>query len=76
MDTSKMLTAYNVRTKAKGRPIFNAVISKTNRGAYMVQGNDEDGSKLTTLVGEAKALQAIKDGTAKWATGFKDNALS
>jgi hypothetical protein len=31
----------------------------------MAQGNDGKGNKLTCLMGEAKALQAIKDGVAK-----------
>jgi hypothetical protein len=31
----------------------------------MAQGNDGKGNKLTALVGEAKALEAIKAGTAK-----------
>lgn len=59
------LTAYNVKTKEKNRPIKDGVITKTARGAYMVQGFDEDGSKLTALIGEAKALAAIEAGLAK-----------
>lgn len=69
MDTSKHITAYNVRTKKKGRPVLDAVISKTNRGAYLVQGHDDNGDKLTTLVGKDKAEAAIEAGTAKWAEG-------
>ena len=59
------LTAYNVKTKEKNVPIQNAVITKTARGAYMVQGHDGKGNKLTTLVNEEKAMAAIKAGTAK-----------
>lgn len=59
------LTAYNVKTKEKGVPIQDAVIKKTAKGAYMVQGNDGKGNKLTTLVNEAKALAAIEAGVAK-----------
>jgi hypothetical protein len=59
------LTAYNVKTKEKGVPILDAVIKKTAKGAYMVQGNDGKGNKLTTLVNEEKALAAIKAGVAK-----------
>ncbi|MCW3073304.1 MAG: hypothetical protein JWP69_373 [Flaviaesturariibacter sp.] len=59
------LTAYNVKTKEKGVPIMDAVVTKTAKGAYMVQGHDGKGNKLTTLCNEAKALQAIKDGVAK-----------
>ena len=43
----------------------DAVITKTARGGYMAQGNDGKGNKLTTLLGEAKALEAIKNGVAK-----------
>lgn len=59
------LTAYNVKTKEKNVPIKDAVVTKTAKGGYMVQGNDGKGNKLTALVGEAKALAAIKAGTAK-----------
>ncbi len=59
------LTAYNVKTKEKGVPIQEAVITKTARGAYMAQGHDGKGNKLTTLLGEEKALAAIKAGIAK-----------
>jgi molybdopterin biosynthesis enzyme len=59
------LTAYNVKTKEKNVPIQDAVITKTPKGGYMAQGHDGKGSKLTTLLGEAKALAAIKAGTAK-----------
>ncbi len=59
------LTAYNVKTKEKGVEIKDAVISKTAKGAYMAQGHDGKGNKLTTLLGEEKALAAIKAGIAK-----------
>ncbi len=59
------LTAYNVKTKEKNVPIMEAVITKTAKGAYMAQGHDGKGNKLTTLLGEANALAAIKAGTAK-----------
>ena len=59
------LTAYNVKTKEKGVPIQDAVITKTAKGAYMAQGNDGKGNKLTTLLGEEKALEAIAAGVAK-----------
>ena len=60
-----MITAYNVKTKEKNVPMHDAVITKTARGGYMAQGTDGKGNKLTSLLGEAKALQAIKDGVAK-----------
>lgn len=59
------LTAFNLKTKQKNRPILNAVITKTARGGYLVKGNDEDGTSLNALVNEAKALAAIKAGIAK-----------
>lgn len=65
MEEDIKLTAYNVKTKEKGVPILDAVVTKTAKGAYMVQGNDGKGNKLTTLCNEAKALGAIKAGIAK-----------
>ena len=65
MDTSKMIKAYCLKTKEKNVPMQDAVITKTSRGGYMAQGHDGKGNKLTTLMGEAKALAAIKDGVAK-----------
>lgn len=59
------LTAYNVKTKEKNVPIQDAVISKTAKGAYMAQGHDGKGNKLTTLLNEQKALAAIEAGVAK-----------
>lgn len=59
------LTAYNVKTKEKGVPILEAVITKTARGAYMAQGHDGKGNKLTTLLNEEKAMAAIRAGIAK-----------
>ena len=59
------LTAYNVKTKEKNVPIQDAVISRTANGGYIAQGNYGKGNKLTALLGEAKALEAIKAGTAK-----------
>jgi hypothetical protein len=59
------ITAYNVKTKEKGVEMLDAVITKTAKGAYMAQGNDGKGNKLTTLMGEEKALAAIKAGIAK-----------
>ncbi|HYF32874.1 MAG TPA: hypothetical protein VD993_17235 [Chitinophagaceae bacterium] len=59
------LTAYNVKTKEKGVEIQDAVITKTAKGAYMAQGHDGKGNKLTTLLNEEKALGAIKAGIAR-----------
>lgn len=59
------ITAYNVKTKEKGVEMLDAVITKTAKGAYMAQGNDGKGNKLTTLMNEEKAMAAIKAGIAK-----------
>ena len=59
------ITAYNVKTKEKGVEVLDAVITKTAKGAYMAQGHDGKGNKMTTMLNEAKALQAIADGVAK-----------
>ena len=65
MDTSKMIKAYCLKTKEKNVPMHDAVITKTSRGGYMASGNDGKGNKMAAILGEAKALQAIKDGVAK-----------
>lgn len=65
MDKSKMITAYCLKTKEKNVPMQDAVITKTAKGGYMAQGNDGKGNKMTALMSEAKALQAIADGVAK-----------
>ena len=59
------LTAYNVKTKEKNVPIQEAVISRTAKGGYIAKGHDGKGNKLTALLGEAKALAAIKAGVVK-----------
>ena len=65
MDSSKMLKAYCLKTKEKNVPMQDAVVTKTARGGYMAQGHDGKGNKMTAILAEAKALQAIKDGVAK-----------
>jgi len=65
MSNENMLTAYNVKTKEKNVPMQDAVVSKTAKGGYIAKGHDGKGNKLTALLGEAKALAAIKAGTAK-----------
>jgi hypothetical protein len=62
---SNAITAYNVKTKEKNVPMQDAVISKTAKGGYIAKGHDGKGNKLTSLLGEAKALAAIKEGLAK-----------
>ncbi len=65
MDTSKMIKAYCLKTKEKNVPMQDAVVSKTVKGGYIAKGHDGKGNKMTAIMGEANALQAIKDGVAK-----------
>jgi hypothetical protein len=51
------LTAYNVRTKEKNVPIQDAVITKTAKGAYMVQGHDGKGNKPMAAINAGVAKQ-------------------
>lgn len=62
---AKKITAYCMKTKQKDVPMQDAVITKTSRGGYMAQGHDGNGNKMTTMLSEARALEAIKDGVAK-----------
>ncbi|MDZ4756794.1 MAG: hypothetical protein SGJ10_01475 [Bacteroidota bacterium] len=65
MDATKMIKAYCLNTKEKNVPMQDAVVSKTAKGGYMAKGHDGKGNKMAAIMGEAKALQAIKDGVAK-----------
>ncbi|MSQ79547.1 MAG: hypothetical protein EXR21_07720 [Flavobacteriaceae bacterium] len=65
MDTTKMIKAYCLKTKEKNVPMHDAVVSKTARGGYIAKGNDGKGNKMSAIMSEATALQAIKDGVAK-----------
>ncbi|MDI9358136.1 MAG: hypothetical protein QM528_04230 [Phycisphaerales bacterium] len=65
MDTSKMIKAYCLKTKEKNVPMHDAIINKTAKGGYIALGNDGKGNKMSAILGEEKALQAIKDGVAK-----------
>lgn len=60
-----MITAYCLKTKEKNVPMKDAVITRTSRGGYLATGNDGKGNKMSAILGEVKALQAIKDGVAK-----------
>ena len=63
--SSKMLTAYCMKTKEKNCPMHDAVITKTSRGGYMAQGHDGKGNKMTTMLSESSAVEAVKNGVAK-----------
>ena len=60
-----MIKAYCLKTKEKNVPMQDAVVSKTVKGGYIAKGHDGKGNKMTAIMGEANALQAIKDGVAK-----------
>lgn len=58
--------AYNVKTKTKHRNIKDAVITRTSKGAYMIQGFDEEtNDKLTTLASKDKVIAGLRQG---WGT--------
>ena len=61
-----------MKTKEKNVEMQDAVITKTSRGGYMAQGHDGKGNKLTTMLSEASALDAVKNGVAKksWYIGL------
>ena len=65
MDTTKMIKAYCLKTKEKNVPMHDAVVSKTSRGGYIAKGNDGKGNKMSAIMSEATALQALKEGVAK-----------
>ena len=60
-----MIKDYCLKTKEKNVPMQDAVISKTSRGGYIAKGNDGKGNKMSAILSETNALQAIKDGVAK-----------
>lgn len=62
---AKKITAYCMKTKEKNVPMQDAVITKTSRGGYMAQGHDGKGNKMTTMLSEDRANEAVKDGVAK-----------
>jgi hypothetical protein len=64
MDTSKMIKAYCLKTKEKNVPMQDAVITRTSRGVFMASGNDGKGNKMSAMMSEEKAMQALKDGVA------------
>lgn len=59
------LTGYCLKTKQKNVPFVDAVIKKTKKGGYMVQGHDGSGNKMSAMLNEEKALSAIANGLAK-----------
>lgn len=63
------ITAYCMKTKEKNVPMVNPVINKNDRG-YVAIGCDEDGNKMSAILGKEKADAFIKAGVAKKGTGW------
>ncbi len=59
------LTGYCLKTKQKNVPFVDAVIKRTKKGGYMVQGHDGNGNKMSAMLNEEKALTAIANGIAR-----------
>jgi len=59
------LTAYDLKRKEKNVPFTEVTISKTSRGGYIAKGLNSYGNKMSTILSEAKALEAIAAGIAK-----------
>lgn len=60
---NEKLMAYCLKTKQK-EEMVNAQIVKTKKGGYMAQGVTKEGHKMSLMMSEAIALNAIKDGVA------------
>jgi hypothetical protein len=65
MEKSTELCAYDLKRKEKNVPFTEVTISKTSRGGYIAKGLNGYGNKMSTILSEAKALEAIAAGTAK-----------
>jgi len=59
------LTDYDLKRKEKNVPFTEVTISKTSRGGYIAKGLNSYGNKMSTILSEAKALEAIAAGIAK-----------
>ncbi|GIU68339.1 MAG: hypothetical protein KatS3mg001_189 [Candidatus Pacearchaeota archaeon] len=61
-----MVKGYCVKCKVKGRDMNSAVVTKTARGGYMVQGNcSVCGTKMSAMLSKDNAEKAIKEGAKK-----------
>jgi hypothetical protein len=59
------LTAYDLKRKEKDVPFTEVTIEKTKRGGYIAKGINIHGNKMSGILSEAKALEAIAAGIAK-----------
>ena len=60
-----VLTAYDLKAKQKDVPFTEVTIEKTKRGGYIAKGTNVYGNKMSGILSEAKALEAIAAGIAK-----------
>ena len=58
------LEAYCLKTK-KTEEMFEAVVTKTSRGGFMLQGQTKDGNKMCKMLSKANAEKYISEGLAK-----------
>lgn len=65
MSNDNSIRAYCMKTKEKNVVMQDAVITKTARGAFMAQGHDGNGNKMTTMLSKDTADAAVKAGKAK-----------
>lgn len=75
MDNLKRLTAYDIKNKKKGVPMYGVTINKVswgeNRAIYIAKGFTEDSTqKLSTPLGLKRAEQAFADGVATKGEGW------
>jgi len=55
------LTAYCLKTKTKNVPFAGKpTLSKTSRGGYILKGQDKAGNKMSAIISESTANEAIK----------------
>jgi hypothetical protein len=57
------LTAYCLKTKTKNVPFVGKPnLERTSRGGYILKGEDANGNKMSAIVSQDKANEAIKLG--------------
>lgn len=59
------LEAYSVSVKKKVAVTTDVRVTKTERNAYMLRGQDSEGRKVAAIVSKEKAEYWIKAGVAK-----------
>ena len=57
------LTAYCLKTKTKNVPFKGKPeLHKTTRGGFMLKGQDKDGNKMSAIISQTTANEALKLG--------------